>query len=66
MANIHSFMLSDNNQIKWAGDTNKEIAFTQIRKKKKKKEQIKVQHLKLPNKPYSRTIMLDNIRFEFS
>ena len=62
MANIHSFALRDSNQIRWAGETSKEVPFTQIRQMDKKKEQIKIQQLKLSNNPYSKTIMLENIR----
>ena len=62
MANIHSFSLRESHQIAWAGDTSKEVQFTQIRQLDKKKEQIKIQQLKLPNNPYTKTIMLENIR----
>lgn len=62
MANIHSFALQDCRQTKWAGDTNDEITVTQVKINDKKKDQLKVTSQKMPNRPYSKAIMLENIR----
>jgi dynein heavy chain len=60
MANIHSFVLMDCRQMKEFGDTSEEVAVSQSRNAKK--DQDKAQPTVLPNKPYSRSIMLENIR----
>ena len=62
MANIHSFILMDCRQMKEYGDTNEEVAITQV--KVNKKDQTKSQQTSIvPNRPYSRSILLENIRF---
>lgn len=57
MANIHSFVLMDCRQMKEFGDTSEEVAVSQSRNAKKDQDKTV-----LPNKPYSRSIMLENIR----
>ena len=61
MANIHSYVLSDCKQNKWAGDTAEELSLTEI-KVIEKKNQLKTVQVKKPNRPYSKTLMLENIR----
>ena len=62
MANIHSYVLSDCRQNKWAGDTSDEIQLTQVKVHEKKKDQLKITQLQLPNRPYSKSIMMENIK----
>ncbi len=62
MANIHSFVLSDCRQTRWAGDMSDEVTLTQTKLVDKKKDQLKSTQVTLPNKPYSKSILLENIR----
>ena len=62
MANVHSFVLQDCRQSKWAGDTSEEISLSEVKINEKKKEQLKIQSRKMPNRPYSKAIMLENIK----
>ena len=62
MANIHSYLLAECRQNKWAGDTSPEVQLTQVRVHEKKKDQLKQQVLTLPNRPYSKTVMMENIK----
>ena len=62
MANVHSFVLQDCRQTKWAGDTSEEVTLTQVKVHEKKKDQLKHTTVKMPNRPYSKAIMLENIK----
>ena len=62
MAGIHSFVLEECRQNKWAGDTSDEVTLMQVKVHEKKKDQLKTTPLKLPNRPYSKSIMLENIK----
>ena len=56
MANIHSFVLQDCRQSKWAGDTSEELTLNEVKMNEKKKEQFKIQPRTMPNRPYSKAI----------
>lgn len=62
IANIHSFVLQDCRQVKWVGDTSPEITLNEIKVNEKKKDQLKTQSRTLPNRPYSKALMLENIK----
>jgi hypothetical protein len=62
MANIHSFVLQDCRQSKWAGDTSEELTLNEVKINEKKKELLKVQPRTMPNRPYSKAIMLESIK----
>ncbi|KAK3577475.1 hypothetical protein CHS0354_032326 [Potamilus streckersoni] len=62
LANIHSFVLRDCRQMPWAGDLNPEITLSSITQHEKKKDQLKVSTVKVPNLPYSKVILHDRIR----
>ncbi|BFZ10052.1 hypothetical protein BsWGS_13093 [Bradybaena similaris] len=62
LANIHSFILRDCNQLSWAGDVNAEINMTCHTLQDKKKDQLKVENVMVPNLPYSKVILLERIR----
>lgn len=62
MSNIHSFVLTDCRQTKWAGDTSDDLQLTQVKVHEKKKDQLKTTVLRLPNRPYSKAIMMENIK----
>ena len=62
MANIHSYVLSDCRQTKWAGDTSEELTITQIKQHEKKRDILKTNTQKYPNRPYSKVIMMENIK----
>ncbi len=61
MANIHSFVLMDCRQMKEFGDTSEELAVSQTRGAKKDQDKA-AQPVVVPNKPYSRSILLENSR----
>ena len=63
MANIHIYVLSDCRQIKWAGDVSEELTISQIKQHEKKRDVLKTNTQKYPNRPYSKTIMLENIKW---
>ncbi|XP_074662754.1 uncharacterized protein LOC141915202 [Tubulanus polymorphus] len=62
MANIHNFILTESKQIPWAGDASEEIMMTNIRVQDKRKDLIKSTSIKVPNLPYSKTMVLENIK----
>ena len=62
MANIHSYVLEECRQNKWAGDTSEEVQLTQFKLQDKKKDVYKSSVVTLPNRPHSKTIMLENIK----
>ncbi|XP_052089132.1 uncharacterized protein LOC127725852 isoform X10 [Mytilus californianus] len=62
LANIHSFVLRDCRQLPWAGDLSPEITINKIKVLEKKKEQFKVEAVKVPNLPYSKTILHERIK----
>ena len=62
MANIHKFVLLDCRQMPWAGEQTEEVTLTQVKVNEKKKDQMKVQTLKLPNLLYSKGIILKQIK----
>lgn len=64
LANIHSFLLRDCKQTIWAGDQSPEISLVQVSINERKKEQIKLKPLKVPNLPYSKVMLLEQIRSE--
>jgi len=61
MANIHSYVLQDCNQTKWSGETEDEITMTQV-KINEKKNQMKTVQVKMANRPYSKALLLENIK----
>ncbi|XP_025098007.1 LOW QUALITY PROTEIN: dynein gamma chain, flagellar outer arm-like [Pomacea canaliculata] len=62
LANIHSFMLRDCKQLPWAGDLSPEITLSTVKVHDRKKDQVKVQTSKVPNLPYSKTILHERIK----
>lgn len=62
LANIHSFVLRDCKQLPWAGDLNPEVTLSTVKVHDKKKDQLKVQTVKVPNLPYSKTILQERIK----
>ncbi|KAF6026452.1 hypothetical protein EB796_015243 [Bugula neritina] len=62
LANIHSYILRDCKQTVWAGDQAAEVQMVQVSINERKKEQIKYKQLKVPNLPYSKMILLEQIR----
>ncbi|XP_035829673.1 dynein heavy chain 5, axonemal isoform X2 [Aplysia californica] len=62
LANIHSFVLRDCKQMPWAGDLSAEISLTTIKVHEKKKDQLKIQTVSVPNLPYSKVILQERIR----
>jgi hypothetical protein len=62
LANIHSFVLRDCRQLPWAGDLSPEITINKIKYHEKKKDQIKIEAVKVPNLPYSKTILHERIK----
>ena len=62
MANIHSYVLEECRQNKWAGDTSEEVQLTQFKLQDKKKETLKSSVVTMPNRPHSKSIMLENIK----
>jgi len=62
VANIHSYVLNECRQTKWAGSFDETILLTSVKTNDKKKDVVKSQTLTLPNRPYSKAIMLENIR----
>lgn len=62
LANIHSFILRDCKQTIWAGDQSSEVQMVQVSINERKKEQIKHKQLKVPNLPYSKLILLEQIK----
>lgn len=62
LANIHSFVLRDCKQLPWAGDLNPETTLSTVKAHDKKKDQLKVQTVKVPNLPYSKTILYERIK----
>ncbi|XP_070190368.1 uncharacterized protein [Littorina saxatilis] len=62
LANIHSFVLRDCKQLPWAGDLNPEVTLSTVKVHDKKKDQLKVQTVKVPNLPYSKTILSERIK----
>lgn len=63
LANIHSFMLRDCKQLPWAGDLSPEITLSTVKVHDRKKDQVKVQTSKVPNLPYSKTILHERIKY---
>lgn len=62
LANVHSFILRDCKQTVWAGDQSTEVSMVQVSINERKKEQIKHKQLKVPNLPYSKMMLLEQIR----
>ncbi|XP_064629693.1 uncharacterized protein LOC135488785 isoform X2 [Lineus longissimus] len=63
LANIHSEILVQTNQMPWAGQTEDSISLTSVKMNEKKKDQIRKTELKnLKNFPYSKAIILENIK----
>lgn len=62
LANIHSFVLRDCKQTIWAGDQSPEVTMIQVSINERKKEQIKTKTLKVPNLPYSKIMLLEQIK----
>ncbi|XP_076466964.1 uncharacterized protein LOC143298129 [Babylonia areolata] len=62
LANIHSFVLRDCKQLPWAGDLNPEVTLSTVKVHDKKKDQLKVQTVKVPNLPYSKTILQERVK----
>ena len=62
VANIHSYVLNECRQTKWAGTFDETISLTSVKTNDKKKDGLKSESLSLPNRPYSKAIMLENIR----
>lgn len=62
LANIHSFVLRDCKQLPWAGDLNPEVTLSTVKAHEKKKDQLKIQTVKVPNLPYSKTILHERIK----
>ncbi|GFN75495.1 dynein beta chain, ciliary [Plakobranchus ocellatus] len=62
LANIHSFVLRDCKQMPWAGDVSTEITMTTVKVHEKKKDQLKVQTVSVPNLPYSKVILQERIK----
>ncbi|OPL21670.1 LOW QUALITY PROTEIN: hypothetical protein AM593_02226, partial [Mytilus galloprovincialis] len=54
--------LRDCRQLPWAGDLSPEITINKIKVLEKKKEQFKVEAVKVPNLPYSKTILHERIK----
>ncbi|XP_067674368.1 uncharacterized protein [Haliotis asinina] len=64
LANIHSFVLRDCKQMPWAGELSPEISLNTVKVTEKKKDQLKVMTLKVPNLPYSKTILHERIKLQ--
>ncbi|XP_023932047.1 dynein heavy chain 5, axonemal-like isoform X1 [Lingula anatina] len=64
LANIHSFGLRDCKQMPWAGNLAPEIAMVQVylQEKKRGEQLIKYKNVNLPNLPYAKSIMAEQIR----
>lgn len=62
MARIHDFILEDCYQLGSAGFGGKEIVLNNVRVLEKKKDQMKITASKLPNRPYTKSIVLEHIR----
>ena len=62
MANIHSFMLQECKQTRWVGLMADEVQINELKMVDKKKEQQKSQAVSVPNRPYAKSIMMENIR----
>ena len=62
LANIHSFVLQDCRQAQWTGDTNSKINLNQVKVNEKKRDQLKSSVVELENRPYSKAILLENIK----
>ncbi len=63
MSDIHFYMLKECRQIPWAGSLDKEIKITQTKIVEKKKEQItKTITISIPNWPYSKNILIEQIK----
>jgi dynein heavy chain len=61
---IHSFMLKECKQLNWAGNMEKELKITHTKIIEKKKEQIqKTYTVSVPNWPYSKSILQEQIRY---
>lgn len=67
LANIHSFALRDCKQMPWAGILANEIPMVQVSlfEKRKGEQQLRHKNVKMPNLPYSKSILLEHIRYEF-
>ncbi|ESO89151.1 hypothetical protein LOTGIDRAFT_229063 [Lottia gigantea] len=62
LANIHSFVLRDCKQMPWAGELGPDINMTMFRVNEKKKDQLKLSTVKVPNLPYSKLILQERIK----
>lgn len=62
LANIHSYILRDCHQTSWAGEQSAEVSMIQVSINERKKEQIKHKQIKVPNLPYSKLMLLEQIR----
>ena len=62
IANIHSYVLADCRQTRWVGDTSDEVTLTQFKQHEKKRDIVKSTTHTLPNRPYTKNIMLENIK----
>lgn len=63
MSDIHFYMLRECRQIPWAGSLDKEVKIQQTKIVEKKKEQVaKTVTVTLPNYPYSKSILQEQIK----
>lgn len=65
MADMHSFMLQECKQTKFAGDMAEQIQVSQSKPSDKKKDP-KNQVVTIPNRPHSKAIMMENIRYRLT
>ncbi|XP_041355189.1 dynein gamma chain, flagellar outer arm-like isoform X3 [Gigantopelta aegis] len=64
LANIHSFVMRDCKQMPWAGDLGPDVNLSVVKVNEKKKDQLKVHFMKVPNFPYSKTILQERIKLK--
>ena len=62
LANIHSLVLEHCDQALFTGDTREEIDMMLVKPHEKKKDQLRTVTEKMKNRPYSKAILLENIK----
>ncbi|KAK6187606.1 hypothetical protein SNE40_005595 [Patella caerulea] len=62
LANIHSYVLKDCKQMPWAGELGSTIDINTFKVNDKKKDQLKLTTVKVPNLPYSKIILQERIK----
>ena len=63
LANVHSFVLRDCKQVPWAGDMTPDVTLSIGVMNERRKEQLKMEVVKVPNLPYGKSILQERIRY---